>query len=168
MIGVFLTWAMLASTPASCPLEQAHYTLRKAPGFTATFRRVAISDDWPAGLALTVRSAASGRTYDFLPYYGNGVGTRGHLASTHDVTRPGWVPPGPDDGKARPLGDVDYLALDAAYDIAAGLVLKRDAPAPAHLLLPDLQHALWYSTPSDARESAPTAFFDLTRCGAGS
>ncbi len=166
MIGVFLTFAVLSSAPASCPLERARYGLRNAPGFTAEFRPVVISADWPAGVALIVRSKASGRTYDFLPYQGNGVGTLGHLASTHDVTGPGWAPPGPDDGKARPLGDLDYMTLDATYGVAAEPVLRHGASAPAHLLIPDLQHAFWYRTPSDARESAPTAFFDLVGCEA--
>lgn len=166
MIGVLLTFAVLSSPPGSCPLEQAHYVLRGAPGFTAAFQPMAVSDVWPAGVALVVRSKASGRTYDFLPYRGNGVGTLGHLASTQDVTQPGWSPPGPDDGKARPLGDLDYMVLDATYDVRSEHVLKRGSTAPAHLLIPELQHALWYRTPSDARESAPTAFFDLVDCRA--
>jgi len=166
MIGVLLTFAVLSSTPASCPLEQARYVLRNAPGFTAAFRPVAVSADWPAGVALVVRSEASGRAYDFLPYQGNGVGVPGHLASTRDVTKANWTPPGPDDGKARPLGDLDYMVLDATYDVGSEPALRRGAPAPAHLLIPDLQHALWYRTPPDARESAPTAFFDLADCAA--
>lgn len=166
MIGVFLTFAVLSSAPASCPVERARYGLRNAPGFTAEFRPVAISADWPAGVALIVRSKASGRTYDFLPYFGSGVGTLGHLASTHDVAQANWTPPGPDDGKTRPLGDLDFMALDVAYGVVAEPVLRRGAPAPAHLLIPDLQHAFWYRTPFDARESAPTAFFDLVGCEA--
>jgi hypothetical protein len=166
MIGAFLTFAVLSSAPASCPMERAHYVLRSAPGFTAEFRPVAISSDWPAGVALIVRSKASGRTYDFLPYLGSGVGTPGHLASTHDVAQPNWVPPGPDDGKARPLGDLDYLVLDAAYGVSPEPALRRGAPAPAHLLIPGLEEAFWYRTPFDASESAPTAFFDLVGCQA--
>jgi hypothetical protein len=164
MIGALLTFAVLSSAAASCPLERAHYVLRTAPGFTATFRQVAVSSDWPAGVALVVRSAGSGRDHDFLPYQGNGVGTFGHFASTHDVAQPGWTPPGPDDSKARPLGDLDYMLLDAAYGIRPEPTLRRGASAPAHLLIPGLQHALWYRTPTDDRESAPTAFFDLTGC----
>jgi len=166
MIGVFLTFAVLSSAPASCPVERARYMLRNAPGFTAAFRPVAVSGDWPAGVALVVRSKASGRTYDFLPYLGGGVGTLGHLASTHDVAQPDWTPPGPDDGKARPLGDLDFMALDAAYGVAPEPRLRRGAPAPAHLLVPGLEEAFWYRTPSEARESAPTAFFDLVGCEA--
>ncbi|WP_132091075.1 hypothetical protein [Caulobacter sp. BK020] len=161
---MFLTVAVLSNASASCPLERARYVLRDAPGFTAEFRPVAISSDWSAGVALIVRSKASGRTYDFLPYLGNGVGTLGHLASTYDVARPDWAPPGPDDDKARPLGDLDFMVLDATYGVAPEPALRRGAPAPAHLLIPGLEEAFWYRTPPDARESAPTAFFDLVDC----
>ena len=166
MIGVFLTFAMLSAQPPSCALERAHYVLRGAPGFTAAFRPVAVSRDWPAGVALEIRSAQSGRAYDFLPYQGNGAGTLGHLASTDAVTRPGWTPPGPDDGKVRPLGDLDYMLFDTGYGEQSKHSLRQGGAAPEHLLIPELQHALWYRTPSDARESAPTAFFDLIDCGA--
>jgi hypothetical protein len=155
MIGVLLTFAMLSSPAAVCPLEQAHYILRDAPGVTAGFRPVE---------RLFVRTTQPDRTWWFLPYSGNGVGTRGHLASTHDVTAGGWTPPDPDSAKARPLGDLDYLAMTADYRVLAAGALRARQPAPAHLLVPDLQHALWYRTPSDARQSVPTAFFDLTDC----
>jgi len=164
MIGVLLTLAVLSSPAATCPLEQAHYALRDAPGVTAGFRSVERSRDWEAGLALFVRSTQPDRTWWFLPYSGNGVGTRGHLASTHDVTARGWVAPDPDSGKERPLGDLDYLAMTADYRVIETVALRARQPAPAHLLIPDLQQALWYRTPWDARQSVPTAFFDLTGC----
>ena len=164
MIAALLTFAALSSTAASCPLERAHYALRDAPGVVAGFRPVARSPAWGEGLALFVRTAQPDRTWWFLPYSGNGVGTRGHLASTRDVTAPGWVAPGPDDGRARPLGDLDYLAMTADYRVIEGGALRARQPAPAHLLIPDLQQALWYRTPSDERQSVPTAFFDLTDC----
>jgi hypothetical protein len=164
MIGMLLTFAMLSSTAASCPLERAHYVLRDAPGVVAGFRPVERSPVWGAGLALYVRSAQPERTWWFLPYSGNGVGTRGHLASTHDVTARGWVAPGPDSVKERPLGDLDYLAMTVDYRVLEAGALRAGQGAPAHLLIPDLQHALWYRTPSDARQSVPTAFFDLTGC----
>jgi len=164
MIGALLTFAVLSGAPALCPLEQANYVLRGAPGFTAAFRPVAVSEDWPAGVALEIRSAQSGRRYDFLPYQGGGDGALGHLASTHDIAQPAWTPPGPDDGKARPLGDLDYMVLDATYAVGSKHVLRHGQAAPAHLLIPELANTFWYRTPSDARESAPTAFFDLTAC----
>jgi hypothetical protein len=164
MIGVLLTFAVLSSPAASCPLERANYVLRDAPGFTAGFRPVATTPDWPVNTAFFVRSAKSGKTYWFLLYFGNGVGTHGHLASTYDVTRPGWNPPHPDSAKERPLGDLDYMVLDADYRFQSEGLVRHGSPPPAHILIPDLSGALWYRTPSGQREGAPMAFFDLTGC----
>lgn len=174
MIGVLLTFAMLSGAPASCPLEQAHYALRGAPGVTAGVRPVAKSADWPVGLAVFVRvdqvgpgaARAPGRTWWFLPYSGNGQGVRGHLASTHDVTAPGWTPPDPDSGRERPLGDLDYMMLDGDYGFLETSIPRTDRAAPAHLLIPDLQQALWYRPPEGERTGVPLAFFDLTACDA--
>lgn len=167
MISAVLALAILApSAPSapSCPLEKARYTLRDAPGFTAGFRPVATTPDWPVDTAFFVRSAKSGATYWFLSYFGNGVGTHGHFASTRDITQPGWVPPNPDGGKDRPLGDLDYMVLDADHRFQSEGLVRHGSPPPAHILIPDLSAALWYRTPSDRREGAPMAFFDLTGC----
>jgi hypothetical protein len=43
--------ALAAVTVASCPVEQAHYALRHAPGVSARFVAVESGRDWPSGVA---------------------------------------------------------------------------------------------------------------------
>ena len=152
----------LALKDAACPLERAHYTLRgTAPGnpVTADLRDIPTNADWPHGIALRLKD----KTHDhwFLPYGGNGQGLTTHLGSALPPDMPGWQFPEPDGGPRRPMRiDLDYIAASAGYDFDQGFTLRPGAPAPAHLLIPNLQYAFWYGL----HEGMPYAFFDLTRC----
>lgn len=75
-----------------CSAEHAHYALRHDPSVTAAFRAVPAYDDWPAGLALGLRIARTGKSYWWLPWNG-GTDGRQNIASTTDVTAEGWRPP---------------------------------------------------------------------------
>ena len=154
--------ALASAATSTCPIEKAHYALRSQPSVTAEFRDVPTDQDWPAGLAMRLHIGASGRTYWWVPWNGGTSGGE-HLASTTDVTQPGWRPPSPDDGP-RPLGDVDFIATDAAYSLW-NHVPVRGGPAPAHFLIPNLSQALWRGTPGDARDGTARQFFDLVSCG---
>jgi hypothetical protein len=157
-----------ASLP-SCPVEQARYALRTAPDITASFKDVDTPiaadgmDDWPSHLAFRIHMAKTGRTYWFLPWPG-GTDDLQHLASTTDVTAPNWKPPNPSDGP-RPLGDLDYIATDARYNVIDDIP-HRGGMAPAHILLPRLGDSLWHQSPIvEPRDGAPKQFFDLVACG---
>lgn len=153
-----ITSLLLAATsPGQCMTENAHYALRHAPDVTAYFRRVDSGPEWPGGLALVVQSKASGRTSWWLPWNG-GSDNLQHLASTTDISAPGWRPPNPDGGP-RPFGDRDYLGTDRDYSVIDG-VPRVGQPAPAHMLVPDA---------GSSQDPVFTAkqFFDLVGCSAG-
>ena len=161
MLGVLT----LAAVTAHCPIERAHYSLRTAPAITASFRDVAPdAQDWPAHLAFGVTDAKSGRTFWFLPWPG-GTDDLQNLASTKDVTAPGWRPPSPDDGP-RPLGDLQLVITDAAYSVIDDIP-RAGGVAPAHILVPELGDRLWHGVMNGdfVRVVAPKQFFDLVRCG---
>ncbi len=107
-----------------------------------------------------MRSAKTGRTYVFLPYPSAGQGISTHFASVESAERP----PDPDSATGRPIGDLDYLAADRSYAFDQGFSASSGQGAPAHLLLPGLQAALWYRVGNDEREGVPLAFFDLAGC----
>ena len=142
--------------------------MRRAPEITATFRDVGTSgaangsDDWPSDVAFRIHMGKTSRTYWFLPWPG-GTDDQQHLASTTDVDAPGWKPPNPDDGP-RPLGDLDYIATDAQYNVI-DYIPRSGGPAPAHILIPRLGDALWHQIAHlNPRDGAPKQFFDLVGC----
>ncbi|MEO8314706.1 MAG: hypothetical protein ABI645_07920 [Pseudomonadota bacterium] len=154
--------AAMAANLGSCKAEDAHYQQRSEPSITATFLPMERTRDWPSGLAVKMHFRESGRTYWWLPWNGGTDGQR-HLASTTDVTAPGWKMLSPDDGSQRPLGDVSYIGMDAKYNVIQG-VPRRGEIAPAHFHVPDLRVALWYRTPPDKRDADSGQFFDLVSC----
>ena len=98
-----------------------------------------------------------------VPALAGGTDDLQNLASTTDVTAPGWKPPDPDDGP-RPLGDLDYIATDAGYTIIDDIPRRRGI-APAHILIPQLGDRLWHQWPNvEPRDGAPKQFFDLVAC----
>ncbi|MDR6113661.1 MULTISPECIES: hypothetical protein [unclassified Sphingomonas] len=143
-----------------CRVENARYVLRHQPSVTAAFRPVDSGPEWPAGVAMAIRFGDSGRRLWWLPWNG-GTDGRQHLASTTDVTRPGWHPPSPDGGP-RPLGDMAYVGTTATYDVIES-VPRRGGAAPAHILLPGLGDAAWHGD-TGQRDRAATQFFDLVGC----
>jgi hypothetical protein len=143
---------------ASCPLEHSTYRLRDGPQITARFVRRAPTPGWPADVQLEIRSAKTGGVYVLLPYAGNGQGVITHLASVTDPAHP----PAPDAARTRPIGDLDYMAADAGYRFDQGFRATAGAHAPAHILVPGLQEALWYR--ATKREGVPLAYFDLDGC----
>lgn len=141
---------------ASCPVENARYELRGALGVTARFHAVQRMPDWPAGVALRVRVAKSGRSYWFLPWQGG----------TDQKTNLAWVRESNSPIQFQPVRrDMEMFATDASYNLQA-LVPKAHSLAPVHMLLPDLNNIAWYSTTDVHRDSLPRAFFDLARCEA--
>src|SRR3569833_1194366 len=102
--------AALAAPAAQpvCRIEDARYQQRFAPAITARFQDVNSGRDWPAHVALLIHVGTTNRSYWWLPFNGGTNGEQ-NLASTTDVTAPGWTVPSPDDGRQRPLGDVSYL-----------------------------------------------------------
>lgn len=156
---------MLAMTVSACPAEQAGYRLRDAPGVTLQFVARDTGVEWPSNLLVRIDVAGSGHRYWWLPWNGGSDG-RQHLASVRDPDGPGWVPPGMDDGKARPLGDVDYIATDAACRVL-GNVPRQGEAAPAHILLPDLDEALWHrrnAADAASGDRVGRQFFDFSGC----
>ncbi len=142
--------------------------MRTAPSITASFRNVNTAkaasgwDDWPSHLAFRVHMGKTNRTYWFLPWPG-GADDLQHLASTTDVDAPDWKPPNPDGGP-RPLGDFDYIATDAQYNVIDSIPHRGDT-APAHILIPRLGDALWHQVAElNPRDGAPKQFFDLVAC----
>ncbi len=158
-----LIFALAVATAVPCPVEQAHYRLRHDAGVVLSFAPVASNKDWPSGVAAVVRFYRSGRMYDFLPYDG-GTDGRQNLAHTTDVTHPDFKLPSPDGGPGR-LGDMEFLAMDAHYDVIQH-VPRRGDQAPAHILLPHLRDVTWYGNDA-ARDAAEKQFFDLVSCGPG-
>lgn len=159
MAMVIALAAAMASLSGSCRVEQSIYELRGAPQVMARFEPQAPTAGWAANVRLTIHSAKTGATYFFLPYSGNGQGIRTHFASVEDPSKP----PDPDSARGRPLGDLDYLAADRSYRFDQSFSARSGEQAPAHLLIPGLQEALWYR--ADKREGVPLAFFDLAGCG---
>jgi len=153
--------ALASGVSQSCKVENAHYALRTQPSVTADFHDVDSGLDWPNNLVMRMHIGESGRTYWWVPWNG---GTNGQqsMASTLNASAPGWRPPNPDGGP-RPLGDVQFIATDSAYKLL-NHVPVRGGKAPAHFLIPDLREALWYRTPSDARDYTARQFFDLVSC----
>lgn len=147
-----------AAVLGACPLDRAVYQLRDDPGMTARFEARTPSRDWPAKVGFSIHSSKTGATYVFVPYAGNGRGVTTHLASVEDLDHP----PDPDSAKGRPLGDLDYLAADPSYRFDQGFYAETAKVAPAHLLIPGMQGALWYGAAK--REEVPLAFFDLVGC----
>ena len=147
--------------PHTCKIENARYQQRFAPSITAKFRDVESGPDWPSKVALLIHIGKTNRSYWWLPWAGGTNGEQ-NLASTTDVTATGWKPPSPDGGP-RPFGDVNYLAMNAAYDVLS-VMPQRGGPAPAHFFIHDLGEALWYRTPPDKRDSNAHQFFDLVSC----
>jgi len=155
--------AAAAGGPA-CRIEDARYRQRFAPAITARFQDVNSGPDWPSHVALLIHVATTNHSYWWLPWAGGSNGEQ-NLASTTDVTAPGWTAPSADDGRQRPLGNVNYLAMNAAYDVLQDMPI-RGGPAPAHFFIHDLREALWYRTPPDRRDGAARQFFDLVGCTA--
>lgn len=152
----------------SCTVERARYSMRTAPDITATFRDVKTAkaadgiDDWPSHLAFRIHTAKTNRTYWFLPSPG-GTNDLQYLVSTTAVDATDWKPPNPDGGP-RPLGDFDYIATDAHYNVIDDIP-HRGGIAPAHILIPLLGDALWHQDPEvNPRDGAPKQFFDLVAC----
>ncbi|MBB5866383.1 hypothetical protein [Xanthomonas sp. 3058] len=152
---------MMALAVSGCAVENARYVLRDDAGVQAEFHAVASGPQWPAQLAVRVHAARTGVNAWFLPWSGGSDGSQ-HLASTTDVTAPGWQPPDPDGGP-RPLGDISYIGTDAGYRVLSEGP-RLGTPAPAHFLLPDLREALWYRAGADQRQQVARQFFDLVGC----
>ena len=157
-----LIFALAATAAANCRVEEAHYALRHAPQVRATSRHVDSGKDWPTGLAFGIHFGKTGRTYWWLPW-GGSRDDRQNLASTTDVTTFGWRSPSADGGP-RPLGDLEYVAADAGYNVIDALP-RRGGVAPAHILLTGLGGAVWHWSTTQ-RDSAPKQFFDLVKCSA--
>lgn len=139
-----------------CPVEHARYVLRHHPEWTAEYQEIDSGSAWPSGLALAVHNGLSGKTSWWLPWNGGTDGLQ-NVASTEDVTVPGWRPPDPD-GSPRPNGNRQYLGFDAAYNLI-GRVPSRGAPGPSHMLFPD-------SAGAGDRVFGWKDFFDLESCSA--
>jgi hypothetical protein len=154
LAAVFLSAAFI-----TCPIEDARYALRTEPSVAARFLRVDSGPDWPQGLAL--RLDFHGRREWFLPWNGGSDG-RQNMSSIPDPTTPGWKPPSPDGGP-RPLGDFEYVGLDATY-LLLEAAPKPGSVAPAHFLLPHLDDALRHPPGDRPRDSIPRQFFDLVAC----
>lgn len=147
--------ALAAAVAVICPAEKAHYSLRHTPGVTLAFVPVAKSQDWPSGIAIAVHYADSAHTNYFLPWLGGNDG-RQNVAHTTDVTRPDFHMPSPDGGPGR-LGDMEYIATDANYDLIPDMP-KMGETAPAHILMSGLADSSWHS------DSIIKQFFDLDDC----
>lgn len=145
---------LLAASISTCVIENARYELRGAPGVTASFEPVRSTVDWPAGLALRVSVAKSGRSYWFLPWQG-GTDGRTNLAWVREAGSPIQI--------QSVRRDMEFFATDAAYNLSPGTP-RAGGPAPTHLLLPDLPDLAWHSTTDSNRDGLPRAFFDLRGC----
>ena len=153
MIGLL---ALAAASVGRCPAERSHYVLRHTPGVSAYFRAIPGSTNRPSGLALAIHSRKSGQTSWWLPWRG-GTDNLQHIASTRDVTAPGWRPPNPDDGP-RPFGDREYLGADADYNIINDIP-RRGKLAPVHMLIPN-------AGSSGDPVFVAKQFFDFVSCSA--
>ena len=158
MLTIF---AAVVAAMSPCPIENAEYSLRGASNVKAYFKRVDRTSDWPSGLAFATHFENTGRTYWWLPWRG-GTDGRQHLASTTNVITREWRPPSPDGGP-RPLGDIDYIATDAGYNVAS-VSPQQGKTGPHHILLPQLSDVISHNTKVDSRDYASTQFFDLVDC----
>ncbi len=147
--------ALALAAAAVCLVENAHYSLRHTPGVTLSFVPVKTSRDWPSGIAMAEHLDASDHTNYFLPWQG-GTDGRENVAYTTDVTKPDFRLPSPDGGPGR-LGDMEYIATDAGYEIIDHVPARGD-PAPAHILISGLSNSTWRP------DSIVKAFFDLDGC----
>ncbi len=150
-----LAIALALAVAAVCPVEKAQYTLRHMPGVTLSFIPITASRDWPSGIAMVEHSADTGHTYYFLPWQG-GSDDQTNVTHTTDVTQPDFQLPSPDGGPGR-LGDMEYIATDAGYDIINHAPVRGD-PAPAHILISGLSDSSW------RQDSVAKAFFDFDGC----
>lgn len=139
---------------AECPAENAQYVLRHAPEISARFRAVDSGRNWPSNLAFEVYNHKLHETSWWLPWPG-GTDNLQNIASTTDPTTKDWKPPAPDGGP-RPLGDRQYLGMDADYDVINDIP-HRGKPAPAHSLIPEAGSSHDHTFPEKQ-------FFDLVRC----
>ena len=146
--------AHAAVSAGGCPVQDAHYLLRRHPDFSAEFHNVAASPDWPSGVALAVHSGKTGLTTWWLPWTG-GTDNLQNLASTTDVTARDWRPPSPDGGP-RPMGNREYLGADEGYNVLSDLP-RRGGIAPAHMLIPNAGSSQDQAFPAKQ-------FFDLVSC----
>ena len=151
MIGLL---ALATVSIHGCPIENAIYVLRHTPDVTAFFKPVDRSPDWPGGLAWGVHSKKTGKTSWWLPWNG-GSDNLQNIASTTDVAAEDWRPPNPDGGP-RPLGNREFLSMDANYNIIDEIP-QRGRLAPAHILIPD-------AGSSQDRVFVAKQFFDLASC----
>jgi len=151
MIGfVMLAVGLLAE----CTVQNAQYVLRHAPEITANFRPVDSGKNWPSKVAFEVHNHKLGETSWWLPWLG-GTDNLQNLASTTDVTANGWQPPDPDGGP-RPLGNREYLGMDAYYNVINDVPYLGKA-APVHILIPE-------AGSSHERTFPEKQFFDLVSC----
>lgn len=165
ILGILLTPTLATakiapSLPANCTTAHARYEMMGAPGFTAGFRPEPKRPGWLTDVAFFVRSDQSKKTFWFL--FDVGTARYINLISTTDATAPDWAPP-PPDGGARPLGEMHFMAADAALKFSLDLP-RQSAAAPVYILLPDLSEKLRYGQKGLDQEEAPTAFFKLTGC----
>ena len=147
--------ALALAAAAACPVENAHYTLRHQDGVTLSFQPIASSRDWPSGVAMVIHVTRSGDTNYFLPWQG-GTDDKENVTHTTDITRPDFQLPSPDGGPGR-LGDMEYIATDAGYEIIDHTPMRGD-PAPAHILLSGLSASSWH------QDAVAKAFFDFDGC----
>ena len=152
-----LAFALALAVASVCPVENAHYTLHHQYGVTLSFQPIAKSRGWPSGVAMAVHVERSGHTIYFLPWQG-GTDDLENVTRTTDVTRADFQLPSPDGGPGR-LGDMEYIAIDAGYEIVDHTPMRGD-PAPAHILLSGLTNMLWHHD----RDSVAKAFFDYDGC----
>ncbi len=150
-------FALAVAVASVCPVENAHYTLHHQHDVTLSFQSITQSRDWPSGVALAVHMDSSGRTIYFLPWQG-GTDDKESVTRTTDVTHPDFQLPSPDGDPGR-LGDMEYIATDASYEIIDHIPMRGD-PAPAHILLSGLTDMSWHQD----RDSVAKAFFDFDGC----
>jgi hypothetical protein len=161
-LAVFLSLFSIghaSAVPADCPLEKSRYVIRDERDMTAGF---ASRQDSPADVFLFVHSASRNETAWFRPYRAGSPDFATHLASTTDITAPDWRMDGP-----KPLGDLDYAAIDENGRPMPDFWLHRGIRAPAHILIARLQDVLLYGAPSDSHEGLSLAFLDFDGCNPG-
>jgi hypothetical protein len=166
VLGHIIAFALSVAASAQCPLERAHYALRHKANVTMDFEDVPTSRDWEAGISLHLTSGEHHRSYWFLPYSGNGQGIANHLSSADPPGGNNWKFPSSNWLRGHPLSfDLDYVAADASYNFDQDFSFAKNAPAPAHIFVPNLQTEFWYDrADSGVAEGMPYAFFDLVSC----
>jgi len=158
---------------AACPVEQATYTLRGAPGVTAGFAKQRYQINYASDLFFWVKTPdEGGRTWWFSMNSPNGYGGV-FLSPDVDATtikeedREAEQPATP----REPI-EFDLDTFDAAYGHLDNPPQAGDA-APAHLFARGLGPLLWYNPVGAANgdksaksASVPIAMYDLTGCTA--